>query len=132
MKVLAIEGGASRELLSFTGRVIVHDGSKQELEFLFPKYRDGQVRFVEVDLEGAMLRDGRPVMWLRDHPDMDTVRWPLREEDFVQLQGRTRRQDAEIIAAQLQRAAQEEPSLNEKIKSGMLSDRDRERLARSS
>ena len=91
--VLAIEGGVSRELLSFMGRVIVHD-SKKELEFLFPKYRDGQVRFVEAILtEGGRLLDGRPVMWLRDHPEMDTVRWPLDERDFVQLTGQTRRQE---------------------------------------
>lgn len=110
MKVLAIEGGASQELLSFRGRVIVHDGPKKELEFLFPKYIDGQVRFVEVELKGGTLRDGRPVMWLRDHPDMDMVRWPLREADFVLVRGQTRRQDAEIIAAQLQRAAAEAPT----------------------
>jgi hypothetical protein len=105
--MFAIEGGASRELLTYGGRVIVHD-NRRELEFLFPKYRDGQVRFVELEPEeGGKLKDGRPTMALRDHPDMDTVRWPLREEDFVQLTGQTRRQEAEIIAAQLQRAGQE-------------------------
>lgn len=113
MKVLAIEGGASQELLSFGGRVIVHD-NKWELEFLFPKYRDGQVRFMEVELEGGKLKDGRPTMALRDHPDMDTVRWPLSEADFIQLRGQTREQEAEIIAAQIRRAGQE---YDEKIKS---------------
>lgn len=109
MKVLAIEGGVSRELLSFMGRVIVHD-SKKELEFLFPKYRDGQIRIVEVVVEGGTLQDGRPVMRLRDHPDMDTVQWPLDERDFVQLTGQTRRQEHEIIAAGVRKAAREAPS----------------------
>ena len=107
--MFAIEGGASRELLSFQGLVIVHD-NKRELEFLFPKYRDGQVRFVEVILgEGNILQDGRPTMWLRDHPDMDTVRWPLREEDFVQLKGVPREQEHRLIAAGVQEAAKLAP-----------------------
>lgn len=111
MRVLAIEGGASRELLSFMGQVIVHDGDIRELQFLFPKYRDGQVRFVEVELvEGSgTLKDGRPTLWLRDHPDMDMVRWPLREEDFVQLTGETREQANEAIAAGIRRAAEQAP-----------------------
>lgn len=117
MKVLAIEGGASRELLSYAGLVIVHDGdaARRELEFLFPKYRDGQVRFVEVDLvEGTHLSDGRPTMWLRDHPDMDMVRWPLREEDFVQLRGTPKHKEHEIIAAGIHKAATQEPSPRQK------------------
>ena len=115
MKVLAIEGGASRELLSFMGQVIIHDGTVNELQFLFPKYRDGQVRFVEVTIEGGTLQDGRPVMWLRDHPDMDTVQWPLREQDFVPLTGQTRRQEAEIIAAGIRRAGQEYEQIKKRI-----------------
>lgn len=82
MKVLAIEGGVSKELLSFMGQVIVHDGTLKELEFLFPKWKDGQVRFVEVSMDGGTLNDGRPTLWLRDHPDMDTVTWPLDPKDF--------------------------------------------------
>ena len=82
MKVLAVQGGASGELLSFRGQVIVHDGTMEELEFLFPKWVDGQVKFVELELVGGSIADGRPVMWLKDHPDLDMVRWPLRREDF--------------------------------------------------
>lgn len=109
MKVLAIEGGASQELLSYGGLVIVHDGTRQELEFLFPKYRDGQVRFVEVDLnpDAGTLKDGRPTMYLRDHPDMDTVEWPLDPAKFVQLRGTPRRQEDEIIVAGVKRAGQQ-------------------------
>jgi hypothetical protein len=100
VKVLAIEGGASHELLSFMGRVIVHDGTVKELEFLFPK---GQVHFVEVVLEGGTLRDGRPTIWLREHPDMDTVTWPLDPADFVPLTGETREQAQRTIVAALRR-----------------------------
>jgi hypothetical protein len=82
VKVLALEGGLSRELLSFMGQVIVHDGTMKELEFLFPKWKDGQVRFVEVAVDGGTLRDGRPTMWLRDHPDLDLVTWPLDPRKF--------------------------------------------------
>lgn len=104
MKVLAIEGGVSGELLSFMGRVIVHDGPRQELEFLFPKYRDGQVRFVEVNLAGSdTLQDERPTMWLRDHPSMEMVRWPLNPADFVPLTGETKKQEAEKILAAIRR-----------------------------
>lgn len=121
MKVLAIEGGASRELLSFGGAVIVHDGSTHELEFLFPKYRDGQVRFIEVDLvEDNRLQDGRMTMWLRDHPDMDTVEWPLDPAKFVPLQGQTKEQENEIIAAGIQSAAAQEPTEWQKRRSGLL------------
>jgi hypothetical protein len=81
-KVLAIEGGLSKELLSFMGQVIVHDGTMKELEFLFPKWKDGQVRFVVVEAEDGKLRDGRLTMWLRDHPDMDLVTWPLDPKKF--------------------------------------------------
>ena len=124
MKVLAIEGGTSQELLSYGGAVIVHNGTKQDLEFLFPKYRDGQVRFVEVErTEDGKLADGRPTIWLRDHPDMDMVRWPLREEDFVQLRGTPRRKEHEIIAAGIRAAAEQEPTKWQKRQSGLLSPR---------
>lgn len=124
MKVLAIEGGASRELLSLRGRVIVHDGSLQELEFLFPKHRDGQVRFVEVDLvEDNHLPDGRPTMYLRDHPDMDTVEWPLDPANFVQLRGVPREKEQEIIAAGIRKAAEEQPTDWQKRRSGLVAPR---------
>lgn len=106
MKVLAIQGGVSKELLSFLGRIIVHDGPKEELEFLFPKHRDGQATFVEVTLIEGRLQDGRPAMWLRDHPDMDTVTWPLDPADFVQLTGQTREQEREVIVSAIRRTGQ--------------------------
>lgn len=101
----AIEGGVSRELLSFMGRVIVHDNLR-ELEFLFPKYRDGQVRFVEVELDGDRLRDGRPTMPLKDHPDMDMVTWPINPANFVRLTGQTKAEEAQIVAAAIRRSGQ--------------------------
>lgn len=104
MRVFAIEGALSRELMTFMGRVIVHDNLR-EMEFLFPKYRDGRYRFVEVDLDGdVQLLDGRGILWLKDHPDMDLVRWPLREQDFIPLTGETKRQLTEKMLAVLHRS----------------------------
>lgn len=72
MSRYGLVGGITRELLTHQGRAILHD-DKAELEFLFPfaqvtKVTDGDL--------------GQPWMWLRDHPDMAAVRFPLRREDF--------------------------------------------------
>ena len=66
-------GGSSGELLTYGGKVLVHD-SRAEYEWLFPKAR--VVRVTDGDL-------GQPVMRLQDHPSMEHVRFPLRREDFV-------------------------------------------------
>lgn len=67
-------GLISGELLSFHGSVLVHD-SKEELEFLL---RNVRVVSLPRDLDTL----GRPVMSIREHPNMRGVRFPLRREDF--------------------------------------------------
>jgi hypothetical protein len=69
----AIVGGTSGELLTYRGRAIVHD-DKSEMEYLLPNSRI--IRVTDGDL-------GQPVMQLRDHPDMASVKWPLDRADFV-------------------------------------------------
>jgi len=65
----AIKGAASGELLTFQGRILVHD-NRGELEWLFPG-------------EQIVLYSGAlPTMPICDHPDMAAVQWPLRKEDF--------------------------------------------------
>lgn len=74
-------GGTSGQLLTYQGRAILHS-SKHELEFLFPNTR--AVRVSSGDL-------GQPWMWLKDHPDMSQVRFPLRKRDFVDVNVRAGR-----------------------------------------
>jgi hypothetical protein len=69
-------GGTTGELLTFGGRALVHN-NKHELEYLFPNTR--VVRLSDGDL-------GQPWMWLKDHPGMGQVRFPLRREDFVRAE----------------------------------------------
>lgn len=71
----ALQGAISRDLLSYGGRVLVHD-NKAELEFLFT----GDVRTIECP------RDIPPEQTLpiRLHPQLTAVQWPLRREDFPQ------------------------------------------------
>lgn len=73
-KLYVMVGGSSGELLTYRGRVITH-GNRREMEYLFPGTR-------VIELPDNEMR-GRPQMALRDHPDMSSVRWPLRREDFV-------------------------------------------------
>lgn len=68
----AMEGPNSRQLLSYQGKVLVHD-DRAELEFLFPG-----VRVVE---PGAMLA-GYDTMSIKQHPELGHIEWPLRREDF--------------------------------------------------
>lgn len=72
-------GPRTGEPLSWRGRVLVHDGPAAEVEFILPT-----VRTVEVagPTERVAARLGRPVMRLRDHPDLASVRWPLDRRDF--------------------------------------------------
>lgn len=73
MSRYAIQGGVTRELLTYRGRVLTHD-NRAEMEWLFPAAKI-------VRITGGKL--GQPVMRLRDHPHFEGVRWPLRREDFV-------------------------------------------------
>lgn len=66
-------GPRSGELLSYGGRVLVHD-DRAELEYLFPTAR--VVRLSDGEL-------GQPTMSIKDHPQLASTRWPLRREDFV-------------------------------------------------
>lgn len=74
----ALKGHASGELLSYKGHVLLHP-VRREVEWLMPAQ-------TVVELSGnadqIAQRLGRPVMLLKDHPDMASVRWPLRKEDF--------------------------------------------------
>jgi hypothetical protein len=71
MTTYAIRGGVSGELISYGGQVLVH-ANKTELQWLFPHAEVVEIR-----------PDAWPTMPVKDHPDMQTVRWPLRKEDFV-------------------------------------------------
>lgn len=72
MSRYAMVGARTGELLTYQGQVIVH-GNKNELQFLVPKAR--VVRVTDGDL-------GQPWMWLKDHPGMAKVQFPLRRQDF--------------------------------------------------
>ncbi len=67
------------EPYSLGGALLVHD-DRAELEFLIPDRRTQSVSGRCPEEVAARL--GRPVMRLRDHPDMADVRWPLNREDF--------------------------------------------------
>ena len=73
MSKFAMVGARSGELLTFRGKALIHN-SRPEMEFLFPNSR--VIRVTDGDLK-------QPWMWLRDHPGMTPVQWPLRREDFV-------------------------------------------------
>lgn len=65
-------GSVSGELLSYRGRVLVHD-NPHELEFLFPGTRVVTLpSFVTPEL----------TMPITQHPEMASVRWPLDRKDF--------------------------------------------------
>ena len=82
MSRYAMMGVHTGQLVSYAGRVLVHN-NRAELEFLFPN-RD-KTRIIRVT-DGDL---GQPTMSIRDHPDMISVRWPLRREDFVDFQTRS-------------------------------------------
>lgn len=70
-----IVGGTSGQLLTYQGRAVLHS-DRAEMQFLFPNSRI--VRVSRGDL-------GQPWMWLRHHPDMQQVRFPLRRADFTDM-----------------------------------------------
>jgi hypothetical protein len=72
MKRYALYGEKSRTLLTFMGRVLVHD-NKAELEYL------------TVGAKAVECPSGIPegqTFPLRLHPNLTTVEWPLRKESF--------------------------------------------------
>ena len=78
MSRYAMVGRRSGELLSYGGKVLVHD-NRDELQFLFPRARI--VRVTDGEL-------GQPTMSIKQHPSMVSVSWPLRREDFVDTETR--------------------------------------------
>lgn len=70
----AMEGPTSKSLLTYGGLVLVHD-SAEELEFLF-----AGMKVVEL---GSMVSE-RDTMSIKQHPEMASVQWPLKREDFMQ------------------------------------------------
>lgn len=65
----ALKGSVSGELLTYQGRILVHN-NRGELEWLFPGER-------VVPYDGAL-----PTLPIRDHPDMAAVTWPLDRRNF--------------------------------------------------
>lgn len=69
MKKYCLVGAVSGEVITYQGKALVH-GNLQELEFLFPANR-------VVPLPSYW---GEELTFpLKDHPDMDTVQFPLAQ-----------------------------------------------------
>ena len=73
MSRYALQGATSRDLLTYGGKVLVHD-NRPELEFLMA----GDVHIVECP------RDIPPdqTLPIRYHPQLAAVTWPLDRKDF--------------------------------------------------
>lgn len=76
MTLYALVGATTRDLLTYRGRVIVHD-NRTEMAFLLPNART--VPVTDADL---VARSPLPPIPLREHPDMAAVQWPLTREQF--------------------------------------------------
>lgn len=74
MPKYALETLGSKELVTFRGRIIFHDNPR-ELEWLLK----GPFRIIELPRHDL----GRPLLRLRDHPDLAAVSFPLRKSDFM-------------------------------------------------
>lgn len=72
MSRFAIYGDYCKDLLTFQGKVIVHN-DRSEMEWLLPNSKI--VRITDGDL-------GRPVMKLRDHPGLSHITFPLKRSEF--------------------------------------------------
>lgn len=73
MSRYALQGALSRDLLTWNGRILVHDNAA-EMEFLFT----GDVRVIDCP------RDIPPdqTLQIRFHPQLASVTWPLTKEQF--------------------------------------------------
>lgn len=69
----ALEGEMSRQLLSWRGLIIVHD-DRAELEWLIT----GKLHSVEL----PRTIEVEHTIWVKDHPDFQSVAWPLERQDF--------------------------------------------------
>ena len=72
-KLYAMQGLISKELLTFRGRVIVHN-DRSEMEFLF----EG-VRVIELP-PGEFTP--QQMLKVKDHPDFSSYLWPLTRNRF--------------------------------------------------
>lgn len=77
--MIMLVGPATGEPLSYRGRVILHDGPAEEIMFILPMVRCVQLPGTAIHVAD---RIGRPVMMLKDHPDMASVRWPIERRNF--------------------------------------------------
>jgi hypothetical protein len=73
----AFKALSSGELLSYNGRVLVHN-NKAEMEFLFAKTMH-RLEVIEISEQFARERE---LLRLADHPALTSVEFPLRESDF--------------------------------------------------
>lgn len=71
----ALKGRTSGKLVSWGGRLIIHD-NKGEMQFLFEATSDAYVVPVNVN------PDPEKTIALWAVPGMEAVEWPLRKEDF--------------------------------------------------
>lgn len=73
MSRYALQGAISRDLLTWNGKVLVHN-SKAEMEFLIA----GDVKVIDCP------RDIPPeeTLPIRYHPQLAAVTWPLDRKDF--------------------------------------------------
>jgi hypothetical protein len=73
MSRYALQGALSRDLLTWNGKVLVHD-DRAEMEFLVT----GDVRVIDCP------RDIPPeqTLQIRYHPQLASVTWPLTKEQF--------------------------------------------------
>lgn len=78
MSLYALYGAATGDLLTLGGRPLVHD-DRAELDYLIDTRKTRVVQVTVGDLEQ---RSPLPPLWLRDHPGLSHLRWPLRREDF--------------------------------------------------
>jgi hypothetical protein len=77
--MIMLVGPRTGEPLTWRGRVLLHDGEPAEIWFLLPSIK---IMFLKGDPAAVAERLGRPVMMLRDHPDMASVNWPIDRRDF--------------------------------------------------
>ena len=62
-------GRTTKDALSYKGKILVHDNA-EELQFLFPNERVAPL---------PSYYDDSLTMALKDHPDMQTVKFPLNQ-----------------------------------------------------
>lgn len=70
----AMQGKISGQLLSWRGYVIVHDNAREIAWLIAGDFR--LVRLKPKDIEPEY------TIWIKDHPDFQSVEWPLDREEF--------------------------------------------------